>query len=356
MNKRNPKIILPVLFCLLFGACSGSQREAGKNTPDATDHALTETSSLEATSDRESGASELTAESTAASVDEAPDYFGEPYIVLGDNMPDFAEEDKTLEAFEYYSELDSLGRCQTAYANICRELMPTEEREAIGMVKPSGWQTKKYEFVDGKYLYNRCHLIGFQLAAENANEKNLITGTRYMNVDGMLPFENQVADYVKETDGHVLYRVTPVFFGENLLASGVEMEAFSVEDGGEEICFHVYVYNVQPGVEINYATGESRPAAEGPYESADNKNLNHEEPNFKEQEDPKSSEPENDVTAENNAAEQTAEYILNTNTKKFHLPSCKSADEIKPQNRASYTGGRSEITEQGYSPCQRCNP
>ncbi len=323
MKKHSRKMMLPLVFCLLFGACGGKQEEAGSNSSDIAEVHIQDTSSRENSSDAESDSFDRM---SAPSADAAPDYSGEPYIILDDNMPDFAEEDRTLEAFEYYSELDSLGRCQTAYANICRELMPTEERQAIGMVKPSGWQTKKYEFVDGKYLYNRCHLIGYQLAAENANEKNLITGTRYMNVDGMLPFENQVADYVKETDGHVLYRVTPVFLGDNLLASGVEMEAFSVEDEGEEICFHVYVYNVQPGVEIDYATGESRPAKEGANESAAHSDLSE------------------------------AVYILNTNTKKFHLPSCDSADEIKSENRASYTGNRSELTEQGYNPCKRCKP
>lgn len=187
-----------------------------------------------------------------------PEYTGEPYVVLNDNNPGFTEDDLTEEAFEMYSELDSLGRCGVAYANICVELMPTEERGNISQIKPTGWHSVQYDFVDGKSLYNRCHLIGFQLAGENANDKNLITGTRYMNVEGMLPFENMVADYVKETKHHVLYRVTPVYEGENLVASGVQMEAMSVEDNGEGILLNVYVYNVQPGVEIDYATGDNR--------------------------------------------------------------------------------------------------
>lgn len=201
-------------------------------------------------------------ENTVVSLEEIPDYSGEPYIVLNNNNPDFSESDLTETPFEIYSELDGLGRCGAAYANICEEIMPTEERESIGQVKPSGWHTVKYDNVDGKYLYNRCHLIGYQLAGENANEKNLITGTRYMNVEGMLPFENMVADYVKETRNHVLYRVTPVFEDGNLVASGVQMEAMSVEDQGEGILFHVYVYNVQPGITIDYATGESSLAGE----------------------------------------------------------------------------------------------
>ena len=186
-----------------------------------------------------------------------PEYSGEPYVVLNDNWPYFDIEDLTTDPFEYYSELDSLGRCGVAYANVCLEIMPTEERGSIGQVKPSGWQTVKYDFVDGKYLYNRCHLIGYQLAGENANRQNLITGTRYLNVTGMLPFENMVDNYVEETENHVLYRVTPIFEGTELVARGVQMEAFSVEDEGEGICFNVFVYNVQPGITIDYATGDS---------------------------------------------------------------------------------------------------
>mgnify|MGYP001092997126 CR=1 FL=1 len=193
----------------------------------------------------------------AVSLEDIPAYSGEPYVILDDNWPDFDAEDLTTEPFELYSELDYLGRCGMAYANICLEIMPTEPREEIGQVKPSGWHTAKYECVEGKYLYNRCHLIGYQLAGENANKQNLITGTRYMNVDGMLPFENMVDSYVEETGNHVLYRVTPIFDGGNLVASGVQMEALSVEDEGEGLCFNVYIYNVQPGVSIDYATGDS---------------------------------------------------------------------------------------------------
>lgn len=191
------------------------------------------------------------------SLDDIPEYSGEPYVEVNGNEPDFSDEGFGEESFERYSDLDSLGRCGAAYASVGTDLMPEDERGNIGQVKPTGWHTVKYDHVDGKYLYNRCHLIGYQLSGENANEKNLITGTRYMNVEGMLPFENMVADYVKETDCHVLYRVTPVFEGDNLLADGVQMEAYSVEDEGEAVCFNVFVYNVQPGVSIDYATGES---------------------------------------------------------------------------------------------------
>lgn len=190
-------------------------------------------------------------------ITEIPEYNGEPYVVINNNEPFFEESDKITESFEVYSALDSLGRCGVAYSNVSLETMPDETRGSIGGIKPSGWHTVKYDIVDGKYLYNRCHLIGYQLTGENANEKNLITCTRFMNTKGMLQFENQVAEYVKETDNHVLYRVTPIFEGNNLLASGVEMEAFSVEDNGKGIKFNVYVYNVQEGITIDYSNGES---------------------------------------------------------------------------------------------------
>lgn len=193
-------------------------------------------------------------------------YSGTPYAAIGDNVPDFLPEDMTQQSFEHYSKLDGLGRCGTAYANVGEDIMPKEERGNIGQVKPSGWQTVKYDIVDGKYLYNRCHLIGYQLTGENANVENLITGTRYLNVEGMLPFENMVADYVKETHAHVLYRVTPVFEENELVARGVRMEGWSVEDQGEGICFDVFAYNVQPGIEIDYATGESTLSAVGEWE------------------------------------------------------------------------------------------
>lgn len=191
------------------------------------------------------------------SVQNVPAFSGEPYIVINNNQPEFEDSELVTKSYEFYSDLDSLGRCGYAMACIGYDLMPTEDRGSIGQVKPSGWQTVKYDFVDGKYLYNRCHLIGYQLTGENANKKNLITGTRYLNVEGMLPFENMVADYVKETKNHVLYRVTPIYDGDSLVARGVQMEAFSVEDNGEGICFHIYAYNNQPGVTIDYATGDS---------------------------------------------------------------------------------------------------
>ena len=198
-----------------------------------------------------------TTESRYFSLDEIPEYRGEPYVEINGNRPDFSQEDRNTEAFEAYSSLDSLGRCGTAFANVGQELMPRGERENISQIHPTGWQHVEYDFVDGESLYNRCHLIAHQLTGENANERNLITGTRYMNTEGMLPFEEMVGDYVREEDGHVLYRVTPVFEGSDLVARGVEMEGYSVEDQGESVSFHIFAYNVQPGVEIDYATGDN---------------------------------------------------------------------------------------------------
>lgn len=195
---------------------------------------------------------------TIESLNEIPGFSGTAYVAINDNQPYFTEKDYTTDSYEYYSPLDNLGRCGVVMACIGEDIMPTGECGKIGQVKPTGWVTAKYDFVDGKYLYNRCHLIGWQLTGENANEQNLITGTRYMNVDGMLPFENMVADYIKETGNHVLYRVTPIFKDEELVARGVTIEAYSIEDKGGSICFNIYCYNNQPGVEIDYATGKSR--------------------------------------------------------------------------------------------------
>lgn len=252
-----------------------------------------------------------------------PPYAGQPYTAVHDNTPYFSESDLTDQSFETYGELDELGRCQTAFACIGTDLMPTEERGSIGNIKPSGWHTVKYpEVIEDNYLYNRCHLIGYQLSGENANEKNLITGTRYLNIQGMLPLENMVADYVTDSGNHVLYRVTPIFKGDNLIASGVLIEALSVEDGGEGISFCAYAYNVQPGIDIDYATGESRLSPDTPQETQPPGSL----------------------------------YILNTNTMKFHYPSCKSAGQIKAKNRKEFSGTRDDAISQGYTPCGNCNP
>lgn len=274
-------------------------------------------------------------------------YTGDESIILNNNVPFFTEEEITTEVFEDYSELDRLGRCGAAFANICQELMPTEERGQIGNIRPSGWHTVKYDVIADKYLYNRCHLIGFQLAGENANEKNLITGTRYLNVEGMLPWENMVADYVRETGNHVLYRVTPDFEGINLVASGVRIEAFSVEDEGAGICFHVYCYNVQPGVAIDYATGESWLDEEGQFGDA----AGQAEPDI-----PAESKQSENTAEQEEQTEQEREYVLNTNTKRFHYPDCDSVSDMKEKNRENFKGKREKLMEDGYVPCGRCKP
>ena len=252
-------LVAVILAIFALGKLGGS--EPG-TTARQTTAAVTETTvqTTVSTSETQTGgtAKAKTAAKKKQTAANVPAFSGKPYVVLDDNQPRFSAKDKKRRsAYESYAPLDSLGRCGVAFACLCKETMPTEKRGEIGQVRPSGWHTVKYDVVDGKYLYNRCHLIGFQLTGENANEKNLITGTRYMNVDGMLPFENEVADYVASTGTHVLYRVTPLFDGEDLVAKGVLMEAWSVEDGGEGVCFNVYCYNVQPGVTIDYATGDN---------------------------------------------------------------------------------------------------
>lgn len=275
----------------------------------------------------------ITANAENFDYNEVPEYTGYPYVEINGNIPYFTENEiKTFghrSDFEQYSELDNLGRCGTAFANICIDIMPTEKREAIGSVKPTGWHTASYpEYITDKYLYNRCHLIAFMLAGENANPCNLITGTRYMNVTGMLPFEDEVNDYVQFTDNHVLYRVTPIFIGNELVARGVLMEARDIENNGQSIQFCVFCYNVQPYIKIDYATGESW--------------IN-----------------DNSETGwnENNAKDPTAKtYILNTNSKTFHLPNCSAANKISNKNKKEINANRNEIIEWGYKPCGICHP
>ncbi len=266
-----------------------------------------------------------------------PPYAGSPYIEMNNGQPFFTEEEKSLQPFETYSPRDSLGRCGVAFANICVEIMPTEERGNIGMVEPSGWHIQRYDdLIPDRYLYNRCHLIGYQLAGENANVKNLITGTRYLNVEGMLPLENQVAEYVQSTGHHVLYRVTPIYEEDNLLASGLLMEAYSVEDNGAGVCFCVYAYNVQPYIEIDYATGDSSASADAPTPTPEPAPK----PTLESEQEPKAG----------------TEYIANKNTGKFHYPSCPSVDSMKESNKLYHIGSREELTAQGYVPCKRCEP
>ena len=278
-----------------------------------------------------------------ANLKNIPAFSGKPYYVINGNVPGLKSDNQDVKYFEKYSPLDSLGRCGVAYACLGKETMPTGERGEIGQVKPSGWKTAKYNCVDGKYLFNRCHLIGFQLSGENANNRNLITGTRYMNVEGMLPFENMVADYIKETGNHVLYRVTPIFQGDELVARGVQMEAYSVEDNGDGICFNVYCYNNQPSVKIDYATGNSELVDD----ETGNKTTTE-----------KRAEKTTSVETSSNSgsSSQEAKYILNTNSKKIHRPTCSSAKKMKESNKQEYTGSKNDLLAQGYTTCGICNP
>lgn len=381
-NQKNRKTLKPLIIAIVFiiAFCLGmGQMESGDTAPSpdpgietsvSMEESVADSTAVEQNEDNSEAETETpmpTEESTAATdepsateapvapietkqpelsdptvagfdISSIPAFSNKAYVVVNNNIPYFTESDYSTTSFEHYSNLDKLGRCGVAYASVGVDLMPTEERGSIGQVKPTGWHTVKYDIVDGKYLYNRCHLIGYQLSGENANTKNLITGTRYMNVDGMLPFENMVADYVKETENHVMYRVTPIFEGDNLVATGVLMEAYSVEDDGDGICFNVFCYNAQPGIAIDYSDGSSSLISSEAV-----------------------TEPEQTTSAvtDTNPSEPTdsgATYILNTNTKKFHYPSCSSVDQMSEKNKKEYTGSREDLINQGYEPCKRCNP
>ncbi len=346
IHKRAIPVYCALFLCLtLLTSCSTAAQEEPTETASASAATKETMEEPAAASDGETAAGEedaaadaqesepapipeeITVSTPTVTLDEIPPYTTDSaaYVVINDNTPFFTDEDYTLRQFEIYSKLDDLGRCGVAYANVCRDLMPMEERGDISQIRPSGWHNNPYDFIDGGYVYNRCHLIAYQLAGENANEKNLITGTRYMNISGMVPFENMVSDYIQETDGHVLYRVTPLFDGDNLVASGVLMEGRSVEDKGAGIEFCIYCYNVQPGVTIDYATGHNK--ADG---------------TLGEVVDP--------------ATEEELEYIVNTNTLKFHLPDCEKAAQIQASNRKEVTAKRSELIDQGYEPCGVCKP
>lgn len=301
---RSLFLALLLSLCALFGtSCSTAQPQPTATAVQTTPQETSQTAS-------------------AFAYESVPAYAGQPYAVINNNQPFFTEEERLSLTGEHYAELDELGRCGTAFALVSPETMPTEERGSIGMVRPSGWQTVRYSFVDGQYLYNRCHLIGYQLTGENANEQNLITGTRSLNTQGMLPFENEVADYVEQTGQPVLYRVTPVFVGDELVARGVLMEALSTQDGGTGVRFCVFCYNVEPGVSIDYTDGSSTEVQTSPTPQATGQTT----------------------------------YILNTNSKKFHLPDCSGVENMSEKNKQSFTGSRDEVIDQGYTPCQLCNP
>lgn len=327
MIKRLKIFTLLLSIALIFSACGVSLQSSGNETTTEV-ISLTTTETTETISTTEATVTTTTTppatekdNSYTLSLESIPEFSGRAYIVLNNNTPTFTSEEITKNCFERYSNLDSLGRCKRAYACLGRETMPKEERGEIGMIKPSGWRTQKYDCVEGKYLYNRCHLIGFQLSGENANDKNLITGTRYLNIEGMLPFENMVADYIKETNNHVMYRVTPIYEKDNLVCKGVQMEGYSVEDNGDGICFNVFCYNAQPSIKIDYATGESFLIAQTTNQNAD-------------------------------ANEET--YVLNTKSKKIHHENCSSVKNMAEKNKKSFTGSLDELFKNGYSECGIC--
>ncbi len=377
-NKRNNKLsyflTLLLCMCMLVGCGSGAATQVMLKAEDSETESYVETVQTESTENDPGDETEIQAAAQVQSDDskqkvvhtgtasafnaaDVPAYSGEPYTAVNNNEPYFTSDNLTTEAFENYSELDALGRCGVAYANVCLETMPTEKRGSISEVKPTGWHSVKYDNVDGKSLYNRCHLIGYQLTAENANQQNLITGTRYLNVDGMLPFENMVADYVKETDNHVLYRVTPIFTGDNLVADGVLMEGYSVEDEGDGICFCVYAYNVQPGITIDYATGDSWLSSEKGNSDSSSGGNSAVSQSAADKSGTQQAAVQTESVKETSAPVSTGtEYILNTNTKKFHYPSCSSVKQMKASNKKEYTGSRDDLIAQGYDPCKKCNP
>ena len=300
---------------------------------------------IENSNDTNSSTQNTTADSSNITIDNIPAYSGDDYIILNNNIPNFSESDLTTTSFEEYAPLDDLGRCGVAYSNIGTDIMPTEKRESISSVKPSGWQSVKYDIVEGKYLYNRSHLIGYQLTAENANDRNLITGTRYFNATLMLPYENMVADYIKETNNHVLYRVTPVFEGNNLVATGVQMEAKSVEDNGEGIEFNVFVYNVQPGITIDYATGNSA--------------LSDEEINSTDSSNTSSASNNNSISSSNtpssNNTTSTEETIIRGNSKSkiYHCPGQRDYENMADSDYLVNFNSEEEAIAAGYRKASR---
>lgn len=336
-NKKILSLLLSLLLSLgMLVGCSSSDTE---ETTSKSDTQVEETlSAVEETAEEEKDIEAPVVETEDAtlattnqsfSLDMVPSFSGAAYVAVNGNVPFFTQAELSAQAYEKYASLDYLGRCGVAVACIDQSMMPTEERGSIGQVKPSGWHTVKYDNVDGKYLYNRCHLIGHQLTGEDANKQNLITGTRYLNIEGMLPFENMVADYVKETGNHVMYRVTPIFEDNNLVASGVLMEGYSVEDNGAGISYCVYAYNAQPGLTIDYASGDSQAEGGATQETVQ-------------------------ATTATTGQSEAQTYILNTNNKKFHYPSCRHVAQMK--NPVETTTTRNALINQGYDPCGTCKP
>ncbi|MDO4280325.1 MAG: DNA/RNA non-specific endonuclease [Peptococcaceae bacterium] len=355
--RKRPLALLLALALALSGLVGCTDADTSTNDSQPAQQSTSDGATKESSAAPEQFESNTLSDTPAAfDLQTVPAYSGSPYAVVNDNVPFFTPDELTTESSEAYAPLDGYGRCGVAEACVGQDLMPTDERGSIGSVKPSGWHTVKYDNVDGKYLYNRCHLIGYQLSGENANERNLITGTRYLNIEGMLPFENMVADYVKETGNHVMYRVTPIFEGSNRLASGVLMEGYSVEDDGAGICYCIYAYNVQPGITIDYLTGDSAADASQSHQ-ADASQGSADAQSAADTTQAGAGNTTSGAQASANigaATATTATYILNANTKKFHWPNCASVSRMK--NPITYNGSRDDLLAQGYSPCENCQP
>lgn len=353
--KKSLITALGVLVCLFgFISCSSTNISSTNNSGQVTENP--NSNNILLTNPNENNAD------TNISISDIPKYSGKDYIILNNNVPNFSEADLTTTSFEEYSPLDSLGRCGVAYSNIGTDIMPTEKRESISSVKPSGWQSVKYDIVEGKYLYNRSHLIGYQLTAENANDRNLITGTRYFNATLMLPYENMVADYIKETNNHVLYRVTPVFEGDNLVATGVQMEAKSVEDNGEGIEFNVFVYNVQPGITIDYATGNSALSGEEivKTESSNNTtnsttNSNNANTNTTTNSTASNNNSTNNSNSANNTTYSNEKTVIRGNSKSkiYHCPGQKDYENMSDSKYLVNFNSEQEAIDAGYRKASR---
>ena len=332
-NKRTIIVFLCISAIISLFGCSNNNVEQTVTDQSTTSTKNTTVDNLSTTepenTTEQPQPTTITPSISAFDLSDVPSYSGSPCYEINNNQPFFQSDELTTNTFKEFSELDSLGRCGVAFACVGTDSLPTKERGEIGMIKPSGWHTVRYDdIIEDKYLYNRCHLIAFELSGENSNPQNLITGTRFMNIKGMLPFENRVRSFIENTNQHVMYRVTPVFESDNLVATGVLMEGYSVEDNGIGVCFNVFCYNVQPQIKINYADGTSE-VVSAP-ELGEENNYSNEETN--------------------------TTYVLNTNTKKFHYPDCDSVNQMKEKNKEIFVGSRNEVISMGYSPCGKCKP
>ena len=371
MNKlRSLLLTLFITSSLFLTGCSTNDSASKHTTTTITQEKKTEqiVKPQEYLIQKEKPKNKPTIVAPVIDIKSIPEYTDKPFVPINNNTPFFLSTDLVTESFEHYSNLDTLGRCGFAFANIGKDIMPTTKRESISHITPSGWKSVEYDNIEGNYLYNRSHLIGFQLSGENANDKNIITGTRFFNVNGMLPFENMVADYIKETNNHVLYRVTPIFENDNLIANGVLIEAKSVEDNGQGVLFNVFVYNVQPDITIDYKTGDSH--LTNPVSNNNDVTTNKVNESIENTSDSTKNTEYKDTTSSNNTvsnsnvvendySEETTShihttYVLNTDSKKIHLPSCRTIKKLKPSNRAESDAPISEIKAQGYTPCKVC--